>query len=301
VTNAWLKCYELLSKYQISGDVLHFDNAAMPGSFILAAHHYYTTQDIKYDWYASSLIDEKQPHLGDYYGLYKKYPEKWLMTNNNGDVSNFDNIELIARNLLDKTAGRKPNLFTSDLGFDVAEKYNNQEILHMRANVGQIMLCLKTLAQGGNCVIKHYTFFEDFTLAYLMVFGRLFKKFYIYKPYTSKSLNSEVYIVGLAYTPNNGVLSGLQKLLSDPKAKLWDEAELAQFKTNIYKKVDQLFYKQIKRLEVAVTCAQHLDKTPGANPKEYILQSSHGHSKNAQTMFYRMCKLVKIDSDKKMV
>lgn len=62
VSNAWLKCYEMLIYYDMipkePGDYLHFDNAAFPGSFIIAAHHLVKTQypQLNYKWYASSLI-----------------------------------------------------------------------------------------------------------------------------------------------------------------------------------------------------------------------------------------------------
>ena len=45
VTNAWLKCYELIYKYEliplnkVIENFVYFDNAAFPGSFILATNH----------------------------------------------------------------------------------------------------------------------------------------------------------------------------------------------------------------------------------------------------------------------
>ena len=66
-----------------------------------------------------------------------------------------------------------------------------------------MLFILYNLKNGGNCVIKHYTFFEKYTLVYLMLFSKLFKECYIYKPFSSKSLNSEVYIVGLGFNDTN--------------------------------------------------------------------------------------------------
>lgn len=101
VTNAWLKAYELYNTYNefISNTdkIVHFDNAAFPGTFILAAYqYYYTMTDIKnYDWYASSMIepnDEKAIGLLiDKFNLYKNYKDRWLMIDiNNPKLVNND-------------------------------------------------------------------------------------------------------------------------------------------------------------------------------------------------------------------
>lgn len=89
VTNAWLKAYELYNTYNEfipnTDKIVHFDNAAFPGTFVLAAYqYYYTMTNIKnYDWYASSMIepnDEKAIGLlVDKFNLYKNYKDRWLM------------------------------------------------------------------------------------------------------------------------------------------------------------------------------------------------------------------------------
>ena len=90
VTNAWIKCYEILEKFHIldglislgENEITHFDNASLPGSFLLSTHHYIKTMYSEYDysWKASSLIDDSKTHLGDSYDLYKNYSENWIFT-----------------------------------------------------------------------------------------------------------------------------------------------------------------------------------------------------------------------------
>lgn len=205
ITNAWLKCYETISEFNLINssfkEIYHFDNASLPGSFILATHHYMKTlyNSTPYIWKASSMIEkDSNNYLSDDYSLYKNYPENWIMDeNNNGDITNIDNIDDIINKI--NINGKKVNLYTSDLGFDISQDYNNQEQLHIKANIGQILLCINLLKYGGNCVIKHYTTFELSTLSYLCIFSKLFKYCYIYKPITSKSSNSEVYIIGINF------------------------------------------------------------------------------------------------------
>lgn len=199
ISNAWLKCFSILTRFNLYNKsyIRHFDNAAFPGAFILATKYVITQYNAtcNYNWRACSLYDINQSHLNDDYKLYKQFPNNWLMdSRNNGDITKLENINDIASKLVDKTT-----LYTSDLGFDVSHSYNDQEKLHFQANTGQVLLCLKVLQEGGNCVIKHYTYFEDYTIKYLNEFSKLFGKFHFYKPSTSKALNSEIYLVGLNF------------------------------------------------------------------------------------------------------
>lgn len=229
VSNAWLKCYEILNYYKLLNDhdnrddnindktlnelsgklllddnkptFIHFDNAAFPGAFIISTHHLIKTQYYKlpkftnYTWYGSSLLspnEQATEPLEDKYHLYKNYPDNWLMNkNNNGDV-------LDMKNQLDfcKRLGGKIDLYTSDLGFDFSSDYNKQEILHLPANIGQILSGLLTLKKGGMFFTKQYSIFESTTLSLMYATASFFEEFYICKPYTSREANSETYLVG---------------------------------------------------------------------------------------------------------
>lgn len=208
VSNAWIKCYELinyfglLDKIKFQDKFLHFDNAAFPGSFILAVHHMvntlYSDNSSKFEWKASSLYeatDEDPEPLEDKYGLFQKYKKHWLMDDkNNGDVlveSNQLDFRQKLQNLVD--------LYTSDLGFDVSQDYNNQELLQMPANIGQILTGLLTLNKGGSFITKQYTTFEPITLSIMYATSAFFEEFYICKPYSSREANSETYLVGKGF------------------------------------------------------------------------------------------------------
>lgn len=203
VTNAWIKCYELLLYYDILPKTIdvpfvHFDNAAFPGSFIISTHHLVATQrdylDL-YDWHGSSLFEKNEQDedpLEDKYLLYKYNPKRWLMSStNNGDV-------LLKSNQLDfnKQLGGKVDLYTSDLGFDVSNDYGNQENMQFKANVGQILSGLLTLKKGGSFITKQYTAFESRTVSLIYLVSTFFEEFYICKPVTSRKANSETYLVG---------------------------------------------------------------------------------------------------------
>lgn len=220
VSNAWLKCYEILCYYNLlpetinvdggfTSDVghkldnqfVHFDNAAFPGSFVLATHHLVCTQRTwhkSYIWKASSLLNANESNnnpLEDKYGLYTNYPDHWLMNqHNNGDV-------LQEPNQIDfcKRLGGQVDLYTSDLGFDVSSDFNNQELLQLPANIGQILTGLLTLKIGGSFITKQYTTFEPITISVMYLASFFFDEFYLCKPYTSRSANSETYLVGKGF------------------------------------------------------------------------------------------------------
>lgn len=207
ISNAWLKCYEMIEFYKMLPETIstptfmHFDNAAFPGSFILAVYHYVKTLRPwanKHIWRGSSLVtvnEQNSSPLEDKYGLFEGYKSNWLMnTNNNGDV-------LLESNQRDfqRQVGGKVDLYTSDLGFDVSSDYNNQELIHAYANIGQILSALVTLKKGGSMITKQYSYFEPITVSVIYATSTFFEKFHICKPYTSREANSEVYLVGIGF------------------------------------------------------------------------------------------------------
>jgi len=222
VSNAWLKAYELVSYYKViptkADNFVYFDNAAFPGSFILAINHYVKTMcDIKhFKWYGSSmisteLINNGSSPLGDSYRLYVNYKDHWLMDKkNNGDVTVTQNQREFARVL-----GGKVDLYTSDLGFDVSLDYNRQEETHAHANLGQIITALLTLKEGGTMMTKQYSYFEAFTISLMGVLTHVFDKIEICKPMFSKAGNSETYLIGIGYKSNTDITSYLLERLEN--------------------------------------------------------------------------------------
>lgn len=207
VSNAWVKCYEMINYFNMIPDTtnefLHFDNAAFPGSFIVSTHHLINTQrkwKNKYKWYASSLhdINKTRGALEDKYKLFQNYPDNWLMTKtNDGDVLSKNN-QLDFMNRLNHSI----DLYTSDLGFAAADDYNNQELIQAPANIGQIISGLLTLKKGGCFITKQYTIFEPITVSAMYATSVFFDEFYICKPYSSREANSELYLVGKGFKGN---------------------------------------------------------------------------------------------------
>ena len=163
--------YELIHQFRLikknQKKVVHFDNAAFPGSFILAGNHYAKTfaRVKNYNWYGSSWIgynDENRTTgelLEDKYNMFKNYPNRWLMNKEfDGNVNDIKN-----QKYWEKELNHSVDLYTSDLGFETGENndYSKQEYSHVQPNIGQVLAWLLTLKKGGSLVTKQYTFFES--------------------------------------------------------------------------------------------------------------------------------------------
>lgn len=56
-----------------------------------------------------------------------------------------------------------------------------------------------TLKKGGLLITKQYTYFNPFTITLIALLTKIFDRLDINKPMYSKTMNSEVYIVGIGY------------------------------------------------------------------------------------------------------
>jgi len=292
VSNAWIKAYELISEFNLVPDTHtlsednrmqwnHFDNCSFPGSFVLAVYHYvYTKRDAefqsKYNWFASSLLAEKtqdaenpEAALGDQYELYKRYPDNWLMepeNDLNGDILNPDYIAHIGKMLgvgksSDASGGLsndgQVDLYTSEFGVDVSEskKYNEQEFVHSRGDLAQIICGFKTLRKDGHMVCKIFTFFNPFTLSMIALMRECFVEFYICKPISSKPDNSEVFLIGKEFKPKKGVEAAaimLEFLLNkESDYRSGQLVPLNRLDEGFWKRIKESAYKIFEELQIS--------------------------------------------------
>nr|BCY04540.1 putative methyltransferase [Abalone asfa-like virus] len=205
ISNAWLKMYEILTKYKFienvtNDEVVTFHNAELPGSFIAATNHYVLTNtDKSLQWLASSYVDDKTA-LEDQYGLYEKNKNRWLMVyptptpGDNGDLTDPEIIKLLKTRVLSRFKNGV-DLYTSDAGASIFGRYDYQEELNVKIHFGQAISALTVLKMGGSVVLKHYTLNMDFNISLIVFLSQFFKTVEITKPITSRPNNSEIYII----------------------------------------------------------------------------------------------------------
>lgn len=247
VSNAWLKYYELYSRFEIvapdTKTFAAFFNAELPGASLSAFNHYMRTMHpkVEFEWYASSLApdttarsrEEQAKILGDQYGLWARHRKHWLMQlsddgakgnnspRNDGDATKVANIHDFATRLKDKNIA----LYSHDAGIDVSGDFNTQESQNAAIHLGCALAGFETLKSsdkgfGGIFIAKQYTFFETFTWNLLIIYASMFEKFYLCKPLTSRPYNSEIYLVGIGFTgANPAILRILEDRLNAPNMR----------------------------------------------------------------------------------
>jgi DNA-directed RNA polymerase II subunit RPB2 len=237
-TNAALKMYELIYQMELLTNgtaclpvVQAFCNAELPGAFIIAINHYMKTRCVssQFDWIASSYLPAAAMQVGnktvleDKFKIYERNRLHWLMgpaPNGlpdgeepvSGDVTDALVVNTLS-NAAHERFGDGANLYTSDVGIEIAQKdANRQEELSAFVNYGQVLTGLLALAVGGHLVTKQFTFVTPFSRSLIAIVASLFDETYITKPKTSRPTNSEVYLVGKGF---KGISPELAKALLD--------------------------------------------------------------------------------------
>jgi 23S rRNA U2552 (ribose-2'-O)-methylase RlmE/FtsJ len=98
-----------------------------------------------------------------------------------------------------KESPRGVHLYTADGGFDFSGDYNAQEDAIFPLLLAETVLGLKVLAKGGALLIKCFDTTEQQTVDLLWLITRAFCEWRVVKPRTSRTGNSERYIVGLGF------------------------------------------------------------------------------------------------------
>ena len=207
VTKAWLKIYELITKYvPVGRDFYTFHVAEAPGAFLPAINHLVRTKypDTHWEWFAESYVDYNisKEYLGDHYGLIKKFKSKWLLgADGDGDITSSANIRWFRHHIREHFP--KLDLFTSDVKYDPPDKdYDLEELYQIPVHVGHTICALKTLTKGGIAILKTFTYLESQSVSLLYLICHCFEQVLITKPIMSSPANSETYLVCIDFLDN---------------------------------------------------------------------------------------------------
>lgn len=91
--------------------------------------------------------------------------------------------------------GNSIDFITADGGVDFSADFSNQEISMIQLIYGQIVFALCIQKPGGSFVLKIFDCFMKSTVELLLLLSSVYDNVYITKPKTSRSANSEKYIV----------------------------------------------------------------------------------------------------------
>ena len=102
-----------------------------------------------------------------------------------------------------KKYNRTMNYITGDGGFDFSADFNNQEDVSFKLILSQIFFALIMQKEGGHFILKIFDVFRIKTIEAIYLLCNLYENVFIFKPNTSRSANSEKYIICRNYKNNN--------------------------------------------------------------------------------------------------
>lgn len=117
-----------------------------------------------------------------------------------GDILSIENFEYCYH-----TYRSTMDFITADGGFDFSTDFNNQELQIVELLFAQIAFGLVMQKPGGNFVLKIFDCFYHSTIDLLALLSSFYKTVYITKPQTSRSGNSEKYVVCKCFSNDHSV------------------------------------------------------------------------------------------------
>jgi len=208
-----------MNKYRSNEQFVTFHMCEAPGYFIKCTEYYISkhfnksNSSINHKWFANSLNPYNEENkrkygkvFGDNYGYIKNNRDKWLWASDNtGDITKIENIKWF-RNYF-KSKSIKLNIITGDAGLDID---TNDLIDLQRLDYCQMLMTLACSSIGTDCVIKIFLpyiktkeasyFSTNFYIGIIYMYILSFRDVYLFKPYTSRPLSGEYYIIGKGFT-----------------------------------------------------------------------------------------------------
>ncbi|TRY87666.1 hypothetical protein DNTS_013614 [Danionella cerebrum] len=223
-TQAWAKFYEILGTFQLlpdsaltSGELNSIHLCEAPGAFIAALNHFLKTNVLHCDWnwVANTLnpyyeANGRSSTISDDRLIVHTLPWWFFGSDNTGDI-------MLQKHLLELprfvSNMRSVDLVTADGSFDCQGDPGEQERLVAPLQYCEAICALLLLGAGGSFVLKMFTLFEHSSVCLLYLLACCFRSVKVFKPGTSKSGNSELYIVCLDYQAKEQIRPLLSKLI----------------------------------------------------------------------------------------
>ena len=185
-----INTFKLLNKY--NNEIKTFHLAEGPGGFIEAIANMRKNKNDSY--VGITLINKNStiPNWNKCKDVMKKHKNIALEygSDDTGNILSPDNLSYCFQKYKNSM-----DIITADGGFDFSSDFNNQEKLACNLIFAEICFAILTQKKGGNFIIK---FFDIFTLAsvdLLYILSCFYTNIAITKPCTSRTANSEKYIV----------------------------------------------------------------------------------------------------------
>ena len=166
----------------------------------------YNNNISKSDKYCS-VVNEINKNTINCYNKDKS--NKYFEIKSSNKLDNIENINNLLKDL--EKYKDKADLIISDNNYKFVNKlYEEQEAFKLL--IGTFILGLKAQKESGSFICKIYEIFTDVTIKLICIIKHFYKTVYIYKPYTSNYLNTELYLVCKDFIPSKSFSNDINKL-----------------------------------------------------------------------------------------
>lgn len=204
-SNRWYVIYELLNQLSIKSSTntfkafVNLDSITVDATQALVDYFELNYKGTKLDW--TGYVIRQQDV--DPTGWFSKHRNQWLMNQIKDDSQQTSpsvrskTLKLIQQHFA--TANRQVDFYLSDFHLPLSnESYGvlipYPERYFLRDYLGQILAGLFSLKNGGDLLMRQYTFFEDLTISLMALVEDLFDQVTIVKPMVGQTESSEVYV-----------------------------------------------------------------------------------------------------------
>lgn len=271
ITNGFMKMYEFLEYIDKflpkEGTLRMFDIAGAPGMFVFATEFYlqHSTDknDVILDWHACSLKGTDNAY-GDYYRLYEFNPDRFQPCN-----------VLIEDDIKKCLMKGKFDIVTGDIGVVHDNDFSKlQEESELDLQWGQMILALNLTQKGSIMFLKMCTYVTEESHFLIDTLTQYFEFVYLCKPFTSRLINMESYIICINRnekdcsqlplsrpkikeykSPNISIISTFESTLADYKiqivsliTRILEKFPEITFKAMLQNYQYKIYYNQISRL-----------------------------------------------------
>lgn len=220
INRSFYKFWEIIKRFNLDTTQTSLFCAEAPGGFIQAAymHSQRTKKPKDDDEFKLVTIKNKRCNFTiskEKRMYHKKIKRHAVILSDDqglGDLTDLKNMELLA--------DRKFHLISADGGFDNVYTLD-KETSHYHLIAAQILYALSFQEEKGDFVIKIFDTVTVPTIHLLYLLNIVYKDMYIYKPLTSRSTNSEKYVVCKTFKSRNDMDSIIRTL----KAFILDSKE----------------------------------------------------------------------------
>ena len=212
ISRSYFKLHEILYDLNILNNYKKLKIACIaegPGGFIQSLLNNLNKRNIEIEKiYGITLLSEDND-IPSWNPIIGKNENIELLSgiDNTGDICNPNNLLDFIKKIKKNTC----DIITCDGGIDYSDDYNNQELASYEFMYNEIVLSLHLQCDGGTLIIKMFDILYYSSIQLIYILYQCYDTVTIIKPYTSRTTNSEKYIVCKGYRYNLRIIELLNE------------------------------------------------------------------------------------------